>query len=96
MWTHPSKARQKVFEKILQLTDNRKQRVSWEKAQPRLGSSRLRARARVCWRKQYGGMGTDQRKERKQLQQENEQLRKAVSDPTRDKLILTEATRRNF
>ncbi|MBT8459134.1 MAG: IS3 family transposase [Rhodobacteraceae bacterium] len=43
------------------------------------------------WRRQYGGMGTDQLKELKRLQKENERLRKAVSDLTLDKLILTEA-----
>jgi transposase len=32
------------------------------------------------WRKQYGGMGTGQLKELKKLRQENEQLRRAVSD----------------
>ena len=36
------------------------------------------------WRKQYGGMGTDQLKELKRLQKENERLRKAVSDLTLD------------
>ncbi len=45
------------------------------------------------WRKQYGGMGTDQLKELKRLQKENERLRKAVSDLTLDKLILTKAAR---
>ncbi|OJI93307.1 transposase [Planktotalea frisia] len=48
------------------------------------------------WRKQYGGMGVDQLKELKRLQKENEQLRRAVSDLTLDKLILKEAARRNF
>lgn len=48
------------------------------------------------WRKQYGGMGADQLKELKRLQKENERLRKAVSDLTLDKLILTEAARGNF
>ena len=48
------------------------------------------------WRKQYGGMGTDQLKELKRLRQENERLRKAVSDLTLDKLILTEAAKGNF
>ncbi|WP_128253721.1 IS3 family transposase [Falsirhodobacter deserti] len=43
------------------------------------------------WRKQYGGMGVDQLKELKRLQQENERLRRAVSDLTLDKLILSEA-----
>ena len=45
------------------------------------------------WRKQYGGMGTAQLKELKRLQKENERLRRAVSDLTLDKLILSEASR---
>lgn len=48
------------------------------------------------WRKQYGGIGTDQLRELKRLQNENERLRKAVSDLTLDKLILAEAARGNF
>ena len=48
------------------------------------------------WRKQYGGMGVDQLKELKRLQKENDQLRKAVSDLTLDKLILKEAASGNF
>ena len=48
------------------------------------------------WRKQYGGMGVDQLKELKRLQKENERLRRAVSDLTLDKLILSEASRGNF
>ena len=48
------------------------------------------------WRKQYGGMGTDQLKELKKLQKENEQLRRAVADLTIDKQILAEAARGNF
>ncbi len=48
------------------------------------------------WRKQYGGMGADQVKELKRLQKENERLRRAVSDLTLDKMILTEAARGNF
>ena len=48
------------------------------------------------YRKQYGGMGTAQLKARKRLQKENERLRRAVSDLTLDKLILTEAVRGNF
>ena len=48
------------------------------------------------WRKKYGGMGASQLKELKRLQKENERLRRAVSDLTLDKLILTEAARGNF
>jgi putative transposase len=46
------------------------------------------------WCKQYGGMGTpNQLKELIRLQKENERLRRAVSDLTLDKLILTESSR---
>ena len=38
-------------------------------------------------------MGTDQLKELKRLQKENERLRGAVSDLTLDKLILSEAAK---
>ncbi len=48
------------------------------------------------WRKQFGGMGTDQLKELKRFQKENYRLRRAVSDVTLDKLILSEAERGNF
>ena len=48
------------------------------------------------WRKKYGGMGTEQLKELKRLQKENERLRRAVSDLTLDKLVLTEAAKGNF
>lgn len=48
------------------------------------------------WRKLYGGMGRDQLKRLKELEKENERLRRAVSDLTLDKLILTEAARGNF
>ena len=48
------------------------------------------------WRKQYGGMGVDQLKELKRLRKVNDRLRRALSDLTLDKLILTEAARGNF
>ena len=48
------------------------------------------------WKKQYGGMGTDQLRELKKLQKENEQLRRAVADLTLDKQILREAAKGNF
>jgi hypothetical protein len=40
-------------------------------------------------------MGTDQLKELKRLQKEIERLRRAISDLTLDKMILTEASRGN-
>lgn len=45
------------------------------------------------WRKQYGGMNRDQLKRPKELETENQRLRRAVSDLTLDKMILTEAAR---
>ena len=48
------------------------------------------------WRKLYGGMGRDQLKRLKELEKENQRLRRAISDLTLDKLILTEAARGNF
>ena len=48
------------------------------------------------WRKQYGGMSRDQLRRLKELEVENQRLRRAVSDLTLDKLILTEASRGNF
>jgi transposase-like protein len=48
------------------------------------------------WRKQYGGMSRGQLKRLKELEKENARLRRAVSDLTLDKLILTEAARGNF
>jgi len=48
------------------------------------------------WRHEYGGLKTDQVKRLKELELENSRLRKAVSDLTLDKLILTEAAKGNF
>ena len=48
------------------------------------------------WRKEYGGMSRDQLKRLKELETENARLRRAVSDLTLDKMILTEAARGNF
>ena len=48
------------------------------------------------WRKLYGGMGREQLKRLKELEKENQRLRRAVSDLTLDKLILTEAAQGNF
>ena len=48
------------------------------------------------WRKQYGGMRTDQLKELKRLQKGSERLRRAISDLTSDKLILSKAEKGNF
>ena len=48
------------------------------------------------WRAEYGGLKSDQVRRLKDLELENTRLRRAVSDLTLDKLILTEAARGNF
>jgi len=48
------------------------------------------------WRKQYGGMNRDQLKRLKELEKENQRLKRAVADLTLDKQILAEAARGNF
>jgi putative transposase len=48
------------------------------------------------WRKQYAGMNREQLKRLKELEKENQRLRRAVSDLTLDKMILAEAANGNF
>jgi transposase-like protein len=48
------------------------------------------------WRKEYGGLKTVQARRMKDLEKENQRLRRAISDLTLDKLILQEAAKGNF
>ena len=48
------------------------------------------------WRKEFGGLKGDQVKRLKELEKENDRLRKAVSDLTLEKLILREAASGNY
>jgi putative transposase len=48
------------------------------------------------WRKNYGGVSVDQVRRLKELERENDRLKKAVADLTLDKVILKEAARGNF
>ena len=48
------------------------------------------------WRQEFGGLKSDQVKRQKDLETENNRLRRAVSDLTLDKLILQEAARGNY
>ncbi len=48
------------------------------------------------WPKLYGGMQRSQLARLKELEKENQRLRRAVSDLTLDKLIVTEAAKGNF
>ena len=48
------------------------------------------------WRSKFGGMSVPDAKRLKELETENQRLRRAVSDLTLDKMILAEAARGNF
>ena len=48
------------------------------------------------WRREFGGLKTDQVKRMKELEAENARLRRAVADLTLDKLILKEAASGNY
>ena len=48
------------------------------------------------WRKEYGGLKIDQAKRFKQLEEENNRLKKLVADLSMDNAILKEAARGNF
>jgi putative transposase len=47
------------------------------------------------WRKEYGGLRTDQARRLKELEKENTQLKKLVADLSLDNAILREAVRGN-
>ncbi len=48
------------------------------------------------WRKEYGGLKTDQAKRLKELERENARLKKVVADLALDKAILKEAANPNW
>ena len=48
------------------------------------------------WRKEYGGIRTDQAKRLKDLERENARLKKLVAEAELDKAILREAASGNF
>ena len=48
------------------------------------------------WRKEYGGMRTDQAKRMKEVEKENIRLKKLVADLSLDNAILKEVSRGNF
>ena len=48
------------------------------------------------WRKEYGGVRTDEAKRLKELERENARLKKLVTEAEQDKAILREAASGNF
>lgn len=48
------------------------------------------------WRREYGGLKTDQAKKLKELERENARLKRLLADAELDKAILKEAASGNF
>lgn len=48
------------------------------------------------WRKEYGGLRIDQAKRLRELEKENQRLKKLVADVSLDKAILKEALEGNY
>lgn len=73
-----------------------------------VGLSEGRAVAEVCkqigvseqtyyrWRREYGGLKTDQARRLKELERENARLKRLLADAELDKAILREAANPNF
>ena len=73
-----------------------------------VGLAKGRALAEVCkqigvseqtyyrWRREYGGLKTDQARRLKELERENTRLKRLLADAELDKAILREAANPNF
>mgnify|MGYP001577362165 CR=1 FL=1 len=48
------------------------------------------------WRKEYGGLRLDQAKRLKELEKENQRLKRLVADLSLDKAMLSEVAKGNF
>ena len=84
---------EEIVAKLRQVDVLHSQGISMADAIRRIGVSEV---SFYRWRKEYGGMSGDQLRRLKDLEKENERLRRAVSDLTLDKQILREAAKGNF
>jgi len=84
---------EEIVAKLRQVDVLHSQGLSMADAIRRIGVSEV---SFYRWRKEYGGMSGDQLRRLKDLEKENERLRRAVSDLTLDKQILSEAAKGNF
>ena len=62
-----------------------------ERTEPICKSIGITPQTYYRWRREYGGLKVDQARRLKDLERENQRLRKAVSNLTLDALILKEA-----
>ena len=84
---------EEIISKLLQVEVLQSQGMAVADAVRQIGVSEQTS---YRWRKEYGGMKTDQLRRLKELEKENSHLRQAVSDLTLDELILKEASKGNF
>ena len=84
---------EEIVAKLRQVDVLHSQGLSMADAIRRIGVSEV---SFYRWRKEYGGMSGDQLRRLKDLETENERLRRAVSDLTLDKQILRDAAKGNF
>jgi putative transposase len=78
---------------IIALPCSAKQRSAWPRGaddRPDLQGLRCDGAMLFRWRREYSGLKLDQAKRLRDLERENERLKKAVSELTLDKLILKE------
>jgi hypothetical protein len=68
----------------------------WPDIDRNAGRLHVGIRSYYRWRREFGGLKTDQVKRMKELEAENARLRRAVADLTLDKLILKEAASGNW
>ena len=76
-----------------------KRKLPCRKARRRVRSAVVwayRNKRTIRWRKEYGGLKVDQAKRVKELEKENSRLRRAVSDLTLYKQILTKKLSGNY
>ena len=79
---------EEIVNKLRQVEVLQSQRMAATDAIRQMGVSEV---TYYLWRKEFRGMAICQLKRLKEVEKENQRLRKAVSDLTLDKLILKEA-----
>lgn len=84
---------EEIVSKLRQVEDLQGQGMTIADAARQLGGSE---QTYYRWCRLYGGIGRDQLKRLKELEKDNQRLRRAVSDLMPDKFILSEAAKGNF
>lgn len=88
--------RAKPEEIIAKLREVEVRLARWETAAAAARAVGVTEQSYYRWRKEYGGLQVDQAKRMKDLEKENQRLRRAVSDLTLDNQILKEVAQGKF